>query len=126
MYSINKLDVRSIVVDLLFENQISERYMPDNFTDSKQDMYNRPGSAVDGENNYEKSFEAPISADDFISVSTLKRNTSASDKIYSPNNRLELKSAFLDLIDQYDNNEVDNKISKKSWQDVINILDKVR
>lgn len=126
MYSINKSDIRNMVVDLLFENQINEKYTPDSFTDSKQDLYNRPGPNIDGENNYEKSFEAPISADDFITVSTLKRNTNANDKVYSPANRLELKSAFVDLINQYDNSEIDNKVSKKIWQDVTDILDKVR
>lgn len=126
MYSINKLDIRKIVTDLLFENQINEKYTPDSFTDSKQDLYNRPGPDIDGKNNYEKSFEAPISADDFISVTTLKRNTNANDKSYSPDNRIELKSAFVDLINQYDNSEIDSKISKKIWQDVTDILDKVR
>jgi hypothetical protein len=126
MYFINKLDIRNIVTDLLFENQINEKYAPESFTDSKQDLYNRPGPSIDGENKYEKSFEAPISADDFISVSTLKRNTSANDKSYSPDNRIELKSAFVDLINQYDNSEVDREISNKIWQDVTDILDKVR
>ena len=126
MNSISKLDIKNIIVDLLFENQIKERYTPEDFTSSRLDMYNRPGPAIDGENNYESAFKAPVSADDILTFSTLKRNTNASDKEYSPANKLELKSAFVDLISQYDNNEIDNEISKKIWQDVTDILDKVR
>ena len=127
MSKINKDDLREIVQDILFENHIKEMFTPDNFVNSRTAMFDTPGPTTGSEfaEEEEQSIVIPLTADDFVSISTLKRNHSARDKDYSPENRRELKSAIYSTLEDYDDEQIDSDISGKIWKSVTKILSKV-
>ena len=127
MSKINKDDLREIVQDILFENHIKEMFTPDNFVNSRTTMFDTPGPTTGSEfaEVEEQSIEIPLTADDFVSISTLKRNHSARDKDYLPKNRRELKSALYSALEDYDDEQIDSDISGKIWKSVTIILNKV-
>ena len=126
MSKINKDDLREIVQDILFENHIKEMFTPDNFVNSQTAMFDRPGPSTGSEFvEQEQNIVVPLTADDFVSMSTLKRNHSARDKDYSPENRKELKSALYSTLEDYDDEQIDSDISGKIWKSVTKILSKV-
>lgn len=128
MSSIIKNELREAVRDILFENHVNEMFTPDNFVDSRTDMFNKPGSQKNGENEdfvYNEKLNMPLSADDYVSMSTLKRNHNARDKEYAPENRRELKSALYSVVEDYDDSQINSDVSKKIWKSVTKILDKV-
>lgn len=126
MSKINKDDLREIVQDILFENHIKEMFTPDNFVNSRTAMFDTPGPTTGSEFvEEEQSIVVPLTADDFVSVSTLRRNHSARDKDYSPENRKELKSALYSTLEDYDDEQIDSDISGKIWKSVTKILSKV-
>ena len=127
MSKINKDDLREIVQDILFENHIKEMFTPDNFVNSRTAMFDRPGPSIGSEvAEEEQNIVVPLTADDFVSMSTLKRNHSARDKDYSPENRKELKSALYSTLEDYDDEQIDSDISGKIWKSVTKILSKVQ
>lgn len=127
MSKINKDDLREIVQDILFENHIKEMFTPDNFVNSRTAMFDKPGPSIGSEFvEQEQNIVVPLTADDFISMSTLKRNHSARDKDYSPENRKELKSALYSTLEDYDDEQIDSDISGKIWKSVTKILSKVQ
>lgn len=127
MSKISKDDLKEIVRDILFENHIKEMFTPDNFVNSRTTMFDTPGPNTGSEIAEEESqnIEIPLTADDFVPVSTLKRNHSARDKDYSPVNRKELKSALYSALEDYDDDQIDSDISGKIWKSVTKILSKV-
>lgn len=127
MSKINKNDLREAVRDILFENHIKEMFVPDNFVNSKTAMFDRPGPNINGENEEDavKDLNTPLTADDFVPMSTLNRNHNARDKEYSPKNRRELKSALFSVVEDYDDEQINSDISGKIWKSVTKILDKV-
>ena len=127
MSKINKDDLREIVQDILFESHIKEMFTPDNFVNSRTAMFDRPGPSTGSEvAEEEQNIVVPLTADDFVSMSTLKRNHSARDKDYSPENRKELKSALYSTLEDYDDEQIDSDISGKIWKSVTKILSKVQ
>ena len=124
----NKNDklIRKLAKTLLFENNISERYMPDDMHYSNpksvgnhETMFDRPGPQMDGDQNYEKleDIEVPITADDVMpnsQLSVIKTDSSSlEDKNYSPLNKKELEISMQTLINDKDLN--DDQI-KSIWQ----------
>tara|TARA_R100000734_G_C3263816_1_gene61705 strand:+ start:108 stop:485 length:378 start_codon:yes stop_codon:yes gene_type:complete len=125
MSKISKDDLREIVQDILFENHIKEMFTPDNFVNSRTAMFDTPGPNTGSEVAEEQDIIIPLTADDFVSMSTLKRNHSARDKDYSPANRRELKSALYSTLEDYDDEQINSDISVKIWKSVTKILSKV-
>jgi len=125
MSKINKDDLREIFQDILFENHIKEMFTPDNFVNSRTAMFDRPGPTTGSEVEDRKDIVVPLTADDFVSMSTLKRNHSARDKDYTPENRKELKSALYSTLEDYDDEQINSDISGKIWNSVTKILSKV-
>ncbi len=119
MNSITKKELKSIIKDILFENHIKEMFIPDNFVNHKSDMYNRPIK------DKEEDINIPITADDFVSVSLLKRNHDSRDKDYSPKS-VELKSALYSVLDDYKSDQLTDDVAEKIWKSTIKILDKVQ
>ena len=74
MNDVSKSDIRNILKNLLFENQIKEMFVPDNFTNSRPTMFDQPGSQINGDGE-EVNFNVniPVVPDDIVSISTLKR-----------------------------------------------------
>lgn len=127
MSKISKNDLREVVKDILFENHIKEMFTPDNFVNSNTTMFDRAVPTTGSEiiEEEEENIEIPLTADDFVSMSTLKRNHSARDKDYTPKNRRELKSALYSSLEDYDDEQIDSDISSKIWKSVTKILNKV-
>jgi hypothetical protein len=125
MNNVSKSDVRNILKNILFENQIKEMFTPDNFTNSRSAMFDQPGSQINGDGE-ELNFNVniPVVPDDVVSVSTLKRNHNVRDKEYVPKS-VELKSAFYSIFDDYDNEEISDEVAEKVWLSVTKILSKV-
>jgi hypothetical protein len=127
MSRISKNDLREVVKDILFENHIKEMFTPDNFVNSSTTMFDKPGPTTGAEiiEEEEENIDIPLTADDFVGMSTLKRNHSARDKDYTPKNRRELKSALYSSLEDYDDEQIDSDISSKIWKSVTKILNKV-
>ncbi len=127
MSKINKSDFREAIRDILFENHIKEMFVPDNFVNSRTAMFDTPGPNINGENEEDAvvDLNVPLTADDFVPMSTLGRNHNARDKEYSPKNRRELKSALFSVVEDYDDEQINSDISGKIWKSVTKILDKV-
>lgn len=130
MNDIDISDIKSLVNDLLFENKINEKYTPEDFVNIKSTMYDRPGPNINGENQYDsiedEEIQMPISADDIVNnTSLINRNKNFRDSKYKPNNRVELSSALVSIVDTYSDSEIDVDISQKIWKSITDILDKV-
>lgn len=130
MNDIDITDIKSLVNDLLFENKINEKYTPEDFVNIKSTMYDRPGPNINGENQYDsiedEEIQMPISADDIVNnTSLINRNKNFRDSKYKPNNRVELSSALVSIVDTYSDSEIDVDISQKIWKSITDILDKV-
>lgn len=130
MSDINISDIKSLVNDLLFENKINEKYTPDDFVNMRSTMYSRPGSKISGDNQYDSIEDEvivmPITADDVVNNTALiNRNKNFRDSEYTPNNRIELSSALVSIVDTYSDDEINLNISQKIWKSVTDILDKV-
>ena len=130
MNSLNENDLRKLVKSILFENQVNERYMPDDFPNSRTTMYDRPGPQINGQENKEQEEEIimPLVADDYVTnTAYLRRDHRVrDDEEYVPQNPAELGSAFVTLIDDYKNDEAfGNKDIHNIWISVKKILSKV-
>ena len=125
MSKVNVL-IRQLAKTMLFENNILERYMPDDLhyanpktVGNHETMFDRPGPQVDGDQNYEKleDIEVPITADDMmpnVQMSVVKTDSTAlQDKNYSPANQKELEISMQTLI--HDEELSDEQI-KSIWK----------
>jgi len=128
MSKIKNEDLRYFIRDFLFENQINEKYQPD---PARYVSYNkdRPGPMINGDNEYESSFDIeedmPIAPSDIMTdPNFLKVVHNIEDNNYSPTNKKEFRSAVLTLIDRCDDIESQNKI-KKAWKSFKIVLKKV-
>ena len=128
MTKIKNKDLRFLIKDFLFENQINEKYQPDpaHYVSYNKD---RPGPMINGENEYDSSFDIeedmPIAPSDIMTdPNFLKVVHNIEDNNYSPTNKKEFRSAVLTLIDRCDDFESQNKI-KNAWSNFKTILDKV-
>jgi hypothetical protein len=128
MSKIKNKDLRFLIKEFLFENQINEKYQPDpaHYVSYNKD---RPGPMINGENEYDSSFDIeadmPIAPSDIMTdPNFLKVVHNIEDKNYKPVNKKEFRSAVLTLIDRCDDLESQKKI-KKAWSSFKIILDKV-
>lgn len=128
MSKIKKEELRILIKDFLFENQINEKYQPDpgHYVSYNKD---RPGPQINGDNEYESSFDIendiPISPSDIMTdPNFLKVVHSIEDPNYAPTNKKELRSSVLTLIDRCDDLETQNKI-EKAWNNFKSVLNKV-
>ena len=128
MSKLNNKDLRFLIRDFLFENQINEKYQPDpaHYVSYNKD---RPGPQINGDNEYESSFDLeedmPIAPSDIMTdPNFLKVVHNIEDNNYNPTNKKELRSAVLTLIDRCDDLESQKKI-KKAWSNFKIVLDKV-
>jgi len=128
MSKLNNKDLRFLIRDFLFENQINEKYQPDpaHYVSYNKD---RPGPQINGDNEYESSFDLeedmPIAPSDIMTdPNFLKVVHNIEDSNYNPTNKKELRSAVLTLIDRCDDLESQKKI-KKAWNNFKTVLDKV-
>jgi hypothetical protein len=128
MTKLNESQLRSIIRNELFNNQINEIFQ----TDSVENIaYNKdkPGPNISGDQDYENSFDIesdmPILPSDITSDPTLLKVVhNVTDKNYSPKNKKELRSAALSLIDNYNDLESEDVI-KKAWSNFKQVLNKV-
>lgn len=130
MKNISEFDLRTFTKDILFENQISERYGPDDFTNSRTTMFDRPGPQVNDSNSelsYSQEIEikVPITSDDMMT------NTAYSFKeknvfvdTYSPETTQELGHAILSAI-EIKSSDIQSDDIQKVWTTLRQILDKV-
>ena len=116
MTKIKNKDLRFLIKDFLFENQINEKYQPDpaHYTSYNRD---RPGPMINGNNEYDSSFDIeedmPIAPSDIMTdPNFLKVVHNIEDNNYSPANKKEFRSAVLTLIDRCDDFESQKKIKK--------------
>ena len=121
MSNLTKKDLRDIVKNILFENSIKEMF-PDGFTSSRTTMFDTTGSKLNG---YQKELDlklnTPLSADDFVSVSMLKKNHNVRDKDYVPKS-VELPSAMLSILD--DTEDISDDLAEKIWKSATQIINK--
>lgn len=130
MKNISEHDLRILTKDILFENQISEKYVPDNFVNSRTTMFDRPGPQTNNskseiEYKEEITINVPITSDDMMTNTAyaFKKKDVFVDT-YSPNNTQELGHAILSAI-EIKSSEIEEDVIKKVWTTIRNILDKV-
>ena len=130
MKNISEIDLRIFTRDILFENQISERYGPDDFTNSRTTMFDRPGPQVNDSSSqlsYSQEIEVkvPLTSDEIMTNTayTLKNKNVFVDT-YSPTTTQELGHAILSAI-ELKSNDIENNHIQKVWLTLRNILDKV-
>ena len=101
MKTIKESDIRSLASSFLFENQLNERYRPDDFTNSRTTMYDRPAN-IDKDGNVNQ-IEMPLVADDYVTnTAYIRRNHKIrDDENFKPNNSIELSNSIVCLIDDY-------------------------
>ena len=128
MSKIKNKDLRFLIRDFLFENQINEKYQPDpaHYVSYNKD---RPGPQINGDNEYESAFDIeedlPIAPSDIMTdPNFLKVVHNIEDDNYKPTNKKELRSAVLTLIDRCDDLESQKKI-KNAWANFKVVLKKV-
>lgn len=127
MKSINEKQARLYAQRFLFENQLNEKYRPD---DGHYISYNKdtPGPQINGDNSYEPSYieeEMPILPSDLMVDPSYKRVIhDVEQDTYCPANQTEFKTAVLSLIEKCDDFESQDKI-KKAWVNFKNIIIKV-
>jgi hypothetical protein len=128
MSKIKNKELRFLIKDFLFENHINEKFQPDmaHYVSYNKD---KPGPMINGDNEYEKSFDIeedlPLAPSDIMTdPNFLKVVHNIEDENYKPANKKELRSAVLTLIDRCDDLESQKKI-KKAWSSFKIVLNKV-
>jgi hypothetical protein len=121
MSNLTKKDLRDIVKNILFENSIKEMF-PDGFTSSRTTMFDTTGSKLNGDQKeLDLELNTPLTADDFVSVSMLKKNHNVRDKNYVPKS-VELSSAMISILD--DNKDISDDLAEKIWKSATQIINK--
>lgn len=130
MKSISESELREFAKEMLFENQISERYGPDDFTNSRTTMFDRPGPQVNDSNSelsYKEEIEIkiPITSDDMMTNTAYSfKNKNVFDNNYAPQNSQELGHAILSAIDIKEEDLQSDHI-QNVWSTLKKVLDKV-
>lgn len=130
MKSISESELRELAKEMLFENQISERYGPDDFTNSRTTMFDRPGPQVNNSNSeldYKEEIEIkiPITSDDMMTNTAYSfKNKNVFDNNYAPQNSQELGHAILSAIDIKEEDLQSDHI-QNVWSTLKKVLDKV-
>ncbi len=101
MKTIKESDIRSLASSFLFENQLNARGRPDDFTNSRTTMYDRPAN-IDKDGNVNQ-IEMPLVGDDYVTnTAYIRRNHKIrDDENFKPNNSIELSNSIVCLIDDY-------------------------
>lgn len=121
MSNLTQKDLRNIVKNILFENSIKEMF-PDGFTSSRTTMFDTTGSKLNGnQKELDLELNTPLTADDFVSVSMLKKNHNVRDKNYVPKS-VELSSAMISILD--DNEDISDDLAEKIWKSATQIINK--
>ncbi len=125
MNTIKLSDVKELASSLLFENNLHERYMPDDFQNSRTTMFDRPAN-VDKEGNVNQ-IEPPLVADDFVTNTAYIRrdHRTRGDEDFKPKNPIELSNSIVCLIDDYSNDDIGLDILDDIYTSVKTILKKV-
>ena len=135
---INKENIRDLARSLLFENNINELRLPldhdmDAGKNNRTSAKDQPGPQIDGEGNYENSWEdenisdLPLTPTDVMPIFYDEKISSASleDDEYIPNNASELMRASNTLVDNY-KDSLDSKHIKLVWKTLKKIIKKVK
>ena len=128
MKSINERHLRVSIRQELFNNNLNEIFQTD-YVDNISYNRDRPGPEISGDQEYENSFDIeedmPILPSDLMSDPTVLRvNHDVVDDQYVPQNKKELRTATLSLVDIYEDLE-DKKKIEKVWNNFRNLLSKV-
>ena len=128
MKNIKESLLRETIRQELFNNKLEEVFQTD-YVDNIAYNRDKPGPGISGDQEYENSFDVeedmPILPSDLMSDPTiLKVNHNVNDEQYVPQNKKELRSATLSLVDIYEDLE-DNKKIEKVWNSFRKLLSKV-
>ena len=128
MKSINERHLRVSIRQELFNNNLNEMFQTD-YVDNIAYNRDRPGPDISGDQEYQNSFDIeedmPILPSDLMSDPTILRvNHDVVDDQYVPQNKKELRTATLSLVDIYEDLE-DKKKIEKVWNNFRNLLSKV-
>lgn len=128
MKNINESRLRETIRQELFNNKLAEAFQTD-YVDNIAYNRDRPGPDISGDQEYENSFDIeedmPILPSDLMSdPSILRVNHDVVDDQYIPQNKKELRTATLSLVDIYEDLE-DNKKIEKVWINFRKLLSKV-
>lgn len=128
MKSINERHLRVSIRQELFNNNLNEMFQTD-YVDNIAYNRDRPGPDISGDQEYQNSFDIeedmPILPSDLMSdPSILRVNHDVVDDQYVPQNKKELRTATLSLVDIYEDLE-DKKKIEKVWNNFRNLLSKV-
>ena len=128
MKSINERHLRVSIRQELFNNNLNEIFQTD-YVDNISYNRDRPGPDISGDQEYENSFDIeedmPILPSDLMSDPTVLRvNHDVVDDQYVPQNKKELRTATLSLVDIYEDLE-DKKKIEEVWNNFRNLLSKV-
>jgi|TARA_B100000902_G_C26589338_1_gene565035 hypothetical protein len=132
---IDLANIKDLAKNLLFENNINELRLPldhdmDAGKNNRTSAKDQPGPQIDGEGNYEKSYEdledelplvpsdiMPVFYDEKLSVNALD------DEEYIPQNTSELMRASNTLIDR-NKEELSSKEIELAWKTLVKIIKK--
>lgn len=135
--SIKLTDIEKLAKSLLFENNINELRLPldhdmDAGKNNRTSAKDQPGPQIDGEGNYEKSYEdeiedLPLMASDIIPIvydEKISADAITSDD-YIPTNSKELMRASNTLVDNF-KDELGSKEIELVWKSIKKIIAKVK
>ena len=135
---INKENIRELAKSLLFENNINELRLPldhdmDAGKNNRTSAKDQPGPQIDGEGNYENSWEdevaseLPLTPSDIMPIFYSEKISSESleDEEYIPNNASELMRASNTLVNNY-KDDLDSQHIKLVWKTLKKIIKKVK
>ena len=136
MKKINKKHLSEIAKTLLFEKNVQPNLtVDDGMTpglNMRYGMYNQAGPQVDGDKNYEPSYEEdiielPITPDELMpSIHTVKiPRANIESKDYCPANADEFVKATQTLIYNH-KKDIDSEHIEKAWRLLNKIIDKVK
>ena len=130
---IDLANIKDLAKNLLFENNINELRLPldhdmDAGKNNRTSAKDQPGPQIDGEGNYEKSYEdledeLPLVPSDIMPVFYDKKlsDNALDDEEYIPQNTSELMRASNTLIDR-NKEELGNKEIELAWKTLVKII----
>lgn len=131
-------NIRDLAKSILFENNINELRLPldhdmDVGKNNRTSAKDQPGPQIDGEGNYDNSYEdiniddLPLTPSDIMPVLYDEKISSESleDENYIPNNASELMRASNTLVNNY-KDSLDSKHIQLVWSTLKNIIEKVK
>lgn len=135
MKELDEHTLKKFARSILFENNISEMFQPDDDTtlglNMRYNMHDRPVPQINGDGkNLSIDIELPIGSSDIASNPATIISKTSPDSLYSPqycpDNVKELSVSIISLLDNENNDDVNKEVIQKIWNSLTDILEKAK